>query len=206
MPGPIDRFDRDASATLRSFADAHPGLTGPVVVVTAVAIFGTAASIVLLFRARPRLRGPLAAVAAVLLADVGSHVVGLLWNRPRPFVAMHVSPLFPHAANSSFPSSTVAFVAAVATVAWFAWRRLGQVLAVATFVTAFGCVYVSVHYISDVVVGALIGALAAVVAWAASAGICRLAGARSQLAGQALGDQRLPDEEVGRGDQFGEHR
>ncbi len=150
---------------LRSFADAHPWLTRPVVVVTAIAIFGSVASVVLLCRARPRLRGPLAAAAGAVLAYVGSHAVGLLWNRPRPFVVMRVSPLFPHAADSSFPSSTVA---AIATVAWFAWPRLGQVLAAATVITSFGCVYVSVHYTSDVIAGALIGAAAAAVTWALS--------------------------------------
>jgi undecaprenyl-diphosphatase len=155
---------------LRSFADGHPWLTRPVIVVTAIAIFGSVASVVLLCRARPRPRGPLAAVAGAVLAYVGSHAVGLLWNRPRPFVVMRVSPLFPHAANSSFPSSTVAVIAAIATVAWFAWPRLGQVLAAATVITAFGCVYVTVHYTSDVIVGALIGAAAAAVAWAVSGG------------------------------------
>ena len=58
--------------------------------------------------------------------------------------------------------------AAIATVAWFAWPRLGQVLAAATVITSFGCVYVSVHYTSDVIAGALIGAAAAAVTWALS--------------------------------------
>jgi hypothetical protein len=42
-------------------------------------------------------------------------------------------------------------IAAIATVAWFASPRLGQVLAAATVITAFGCVYVSVHDTSDVI-------------------------------------------------------
>jgi undecaprenyl-diphosphatase len=164
----IDRFDRDITWALRSFADAHPWLTAPVIVMTALAIFGSAASVVLLCRARPRLRGPLAAASAVIVAYAGSDAVGMTWYRPRPFVAMQVSPLYPHSANSSFPSGTVAVVAAVATVAFFAWPVLGRMLAAATVMVAFGCVYVDVHYASDVAVGALAGAVSAAVTWRVS--------------------------------------
>jgi hypothetical protein len=85
---------RETDVPIPSFADGHPWLTRPGIVVTAIAIFGSVASVVLLCRARPRPRGPLAAVAGAVLAYVGSHAVGLLWNRPRPFVVMRVSPLF----------------------------------------------------------------------------------------------------------------
>jgi undecaprenyl-diphosphatase len=135
---------------------------------TALAVFGSAASVVLLCRARPRLRGPVAAISAVTVAYAGSDAAGLTWYRPRPFIAMQVSPLYPHSANSSFPSGTVAVVAAVATVALFAWPVLGRVLAAATAMVAFGCVYVDVHYASDVAVGALAGAVSAVVTWQVS--------------------------------------
>jgi membrane-associated phospholipid phosphatase len=59
-------------------------------------------------------------------------------------------------------------VGAAATVAFFAWPVLGRVLAVATAMVAFGCVYVGVHYVSDVTAGALAGAAAAAVTWRVS--------------------------------------
>ena len=100
----------------------------------------------------------MAAASGAMLAYAGSDAAGAAWYRPRPFAEMHVRPLYPHSANSSFPSGTVAVVAAVATVAFFAWPALGRVLVAATAMVAFGCVYVGVHYASDVTAGALAGA------------------------------------------------
>jgi undecaprenyl-diphosphatase len=145
----------------------------PVIMVTAVAIFGTAACVPLLAWTRPRLRGPLVAGAAVVVGYEASKALQRLWFRPRPFVVMHVRPLFPHGASTSFPSPTVAIVAAVACVAWLAWPALGRVLGAAVLIVAVGCVYVDVHYVSDVVVGALLGAAAGGACWLASAHVPR---------------------------------
>ena len=46
-----------------------------------------------------------------------------------------------------------------------AWRRVGLVFVVGTVVVGFGCVYVGVHYASDVIVGAAVGAVCAAVTW-----------------------------------------
>jgi undecaprenyl-diphosphatase len=103
-----------------------------------------------------------------VLAYVGSGAAGAEWYRPRPFAEMGVRPLYPHSASSSFPSGTVAVVAAVAAVAFFAWPALGRVLAAATAMVAFGCVYAGVHYPSDVAAGAVAGAAAAALTWRVS--------------------------------------
>ena len=157
----------DVAVALRSFADANSWLTVPVIAVTAVAIFGSLAGPALLAIRRPRWRGPLAGYAAAAVAYEVAHVLGRLWPRPRPFIAMHVAPLFPHGTDTSFPSPTVAVIAAVACVAWLAWPALGRVLAIATAVTAFGCVYVDVHWLSDVVAGAALGVAAGWLCWLA---------------------------------------
>jgi membrane-associated phospholipid phosphatase len=157
VPGTIARFDWDVAVALRSFADANSWLTLPVIVITAVAIIGSLATPALLAIRRPRWRGPLAGYVAAAVAYVAADLVGAPWHRPRPFVALHVKPLFPHGANTSFPSGTIAVVAAVACVAWLAWPALGRVLAIATVVAAFGCVYVDVHWPSDVAAGAALG-------------------------------------------------
>jgi undecaprenyl-diphosphatase len=78
---------------------------------------------------------------------------------------MHFTPLFPHAANNSFPSSTTAFIAVAGVIGVLAWRRRGLILVVGTGVVAVGCVYVGVHYVSDVIVGAALGAACGAVTW-----------------------------------------
>lgn len=85
--------------------------------------------------------------------------------RPRPFAALHFVPLYPHPANNSFPSSLTAFVAVAAVVGVLAWGRLGLVFVVGVAVVGFGCVYVGVHYATDVIAGAAIGAACGAITW-----------------------------------------
>ena len=85
--------------------------------------------------------------------------------RPRPFVALHFVPLYPHAPNNSFPSSLTAFAAVAAVVGVLAWGRLGLVFVVGMVVVGFGCVYVGVHYTTDVIAGAALGAVCGAITW-----------------------------------------
>ncbi len=112
-----------------------------------------------------RLRPGVAALLGLGLTQWASHEVGRLTYRARPFVAMHFTPLFPHSPNNSFPSTLTAFAAVGAVIGVLAWRRVGLVFVVGTVVVGFGCVYVGVHYASDVVVGAALGAVCASVTW-----------------------------------------
>ncbi|MFZ2033323.1 MAG: phosphatase PAP2 family protein, partial [Candidatus Dormiibacterota bacterium] len=88
-----------------------------------------------------------------------------LTYRARPFVALHFVPLYPHPPNNSFPSSLTAFAAVAAVVGVLAWGRLGLVFVLGMVVVGFGCVYVGVHYATDVIAGAGIGAACGAVTW-----------------------------------------
>jgi membrane-associated phospholipid phosphatase len=85
----------------------------------------------------------------------------------RPFVADHFRPLYPHGADASFPSALTGYVAVPVIPAWRTWSWVGRVLAACTVVVAAGCVYVGVHYVTDVTAGAAIGLAAGGLAWAA---------------------------------------
>jgi undecaprenyl-diphosphatase len=161
----ISTFLDLSSQALHSFAMAHSWLT-PIV------IWGTAGFIVLcpvgfflMWVWDRRLRPGVAALAGLGLTQWASHEVGQLTYRTRPFVAMHFTPLFPHAPNNSFPSTLTAFAAVAAVIGVLAWQRLGLVFVVGTVVVGFGCVYVGVHYASDVVVGVALGAVCGAVTW-----------------------------------------
>jgi undecaprenyl-diphosphatase len=153
---------------LHEFAAAHAWLTPVVIVATAAALACGA----LLFLAgayrhaeptRMVVAGCLGLVAATLVCKViaNAHPV------TRPFVTFGFDPLFPHARNASFPSSLTAWAAVGAGVALLASRRLGLVLLAGTGMVAFGCVYVGVHWVSDVLAGAGLGLLAGMAAWQA---------------------------------------
>ena len=101
------------------------------------------------------------------VADKLCKYLGSLHYVPRPFVALHFTPLFPHMDNNSFPSSTVAFAAVAAAVIFLPWRPVGSGWCVGTVIIAVGCVYVGVHYIEDVIVGAALGIVCGAVFWLA---------------------------------------
>jgi len=130
-----------------------------------------------------------AAVAAGLSAALGlaaAQVISRLVDRPRPFVA-HPSAvhLFSHhAADPGFPSdhATAAFAIAVALL--LRDRRWGAIVLVAAVVLAIGRVGMGVHYPTDVLGGAALGTLAALVLHAPP--VRRLANRLADLAGRVL--------------------
>jgi|SRR5580704_5759378 undecaprenyl-diphosphatase len=150
---------------LHAFAVAHGWLTPIVIGVTAAFVFLCPILFVLMWGRDRRLRPGVAGLLGLGLTQLAAHEVGRLSIRPRPFVAMHFTPLFPHAANNSFPSSTTAFIAVAGVIGVLAWRRRGLILVAGTGVVAVGCVYVGVHYVSDVIVGAALGAACGAVTW-----------------------------------------
>ncbi|MHB8490493.1 MAG: phosphatase PAP2 family protein [Candidatus Dormibacteria bacterium] len=164
----MQTFIDGSSAALHAFAVAHSW-------VAPLVIWGTAGFIVLcpvgfflLWVWDGRLRPGVAALVGLGLTQWASHEMGRLTYRPRPFVAMHFTPLYPHLPNNSFPSTLTAFAAVAGLIGVLAWRRVGLVFVVGTVVVGFGCVYVGVHYATDVIVGAVLGAVCAAVAWLAA--------------------------------------
>lgn len=110
----------------------------------------------------------LAAMFALLasgLALVVNVAISHAWYRPRPFVdhprTVHV--LLGHVRDASFPSDHVAAALAISIVLLSAHRRLGIVAIVVAVLVGYARVYVGDHYPTDVLAGALVGTLSALV-------------------------------------------
>jgi undecaprenyl-diphosphatase len=144
-------------------------LEDPVTGVLAVAVpLYAAATVGLWVLARPYgfTRWKQAAVAALLsssLALLANQAIAHLWDRPRPFAAHPVAThLFAApSTDPSFPSdhAAAAFAIAVAVLAFS--RPVGAGFAAAATLIALSRVVVGLHYPSDVLAGALVGAAAA---------------------------------------------
>lgn len=87
-----------------------------------------------------------------------NRVVEWAYFRPRPFVAGEFAPRIDVSAiDGSFPSDHAAVVWALAA-AVFAWnKKIGAAFAAAAFLISIGRVLAGVHYVLDIVVGALVG-------------------------------------------------
>lgn len=76
---------------------------------------------------------------------------------PRPFVSLHLTPLFPHAPDASFPSDhTLLGMALAAPFVWRRWR-LGLPLALITIIVGLARVASAVHWPSDIAGSIIIG-------------------------------------------------
>ncbi|HEY0317500.1 MAG TPA: phosphatase PAP2 family protein [Solirubrobacterales bacterium] len=159
--------------TLNDFLFRHDGVEDPLLFYVNVSevLFIAALAIVFLAARGPRLAGwRRASVAAVLSAGVAlaiGKVISEIVDRARPFVAdPHGVHLFAgHAADPGFPSdhATAAFAIAVAIL--LRKRGWGIVALVAATVLSVGRVALGVHYPSDVLAGAALGAAAALLLW-----------------------------------------
>lgn len=111
------------------------------------------------------------AVAAGLSAALGLAVgklISELVDRARPFVAdpggVHL--FSHHAADPGFPSDHATAAFAIATAIFLRNRKWGSVALAAAAVLSIGRVAIGVHFPSDVLAGAALGAAAALVLWA----------------------------------------
>ena len=103
------------------------------------------------------------AALSVFLANLVVKGINLVYFRPRPFAVMEVTRCFYRPTDSSFPSNPATVGFAMATAVYLCHRRAGLVMYGLATAFALARVYCGVHYPLDILGGALIGALTAVV-------------------------------------------
>ena len=95
---------------------------------------------------------------AVLFCNALIKDLSYVYFRPRPFAIETVKLLFYRPSVSSFPSIPVQVAFCFAAGAWYANKHVGKFLIALGALYALSRVYAGVHYPSDVIAGALIGA------------------------------------------------
>jgi undecaprenyl-diphosphatase len=166
-------MDWSVTHALNSFLVAHDGVEDPLVAYVNAAellFVGVLAAVFVLARG-PSRRGArrLAAAAggSAAVALLVAQVVSRLVDRPRPFVvhpgALHL--FSSHAADPGFPSDHATAAFAIATAVLLRDRRWGAVAMVLACVLSVGRVAMGVHYPTDVLAGAALGAACALVLW-----------------------------------------
>lgn len=111
---------------------------------------------------RPVLPIALLAGAVVWGADGIANLLKALTNRPRPYIAMpHLHILIARPSSGSLPSQHTTTAFAGATLLSFLWPKRAPWFFIAAVLIGFSRLYLGVHYPTDVVAGAAIGAASA---------------------------------------------
>jgi undecaprenyl-diphosphatase len=155
--------------TLNDFLFHHDAVEDPIsfYINASEALFAATLVVVFLVAHGPRLaswrRATVAAALSAGLALAVGKVISELVDRARPFVAEpHQVHLFTaHAADPGFPSDHATAAFAIATAIVLRKRGWGIVMLVAAALLSVGRVAIGIHYPSDVVAGAALGAIAA---------------------------------------------
>ncbi|MFN8218405.1 MAG: phosphatase PAP2 family protein [Solirubrobacterales bacterium] len=159
---------------LNDFLYRHDGVEDPLLFYVNVseALFIATLAVIFLAASGARHRSwRRAAVAAVLSAGLAlaiGKVISELVDRARPFVVdsggVHL--FSAHSADPGFPSDHATAAFAIATAIFLRHRRWGIFALLAAAVLSVGRVAIGVHYPSDVLAGAALGAACALALWA----------------------------------------
>jgi undecaprenyl-diphosphatase len=159
--------------TLNDFLYRHDSVEDPLLFYINVseALFVGALVLIFVFANGERLRSwRQAAVAGALsagLALVVGKAISELVDRARPFVidpnGVHL--FSGHAADPGFPSDHATGAFAVAMAIYLRKRSWGVVALLAAALLSVGRVAIGVHFPSDVLAGAVVGCVAALVLW-----------------------------------------
>ena len=109
--------------------------------------------------------GVFVALAAMGFTSWAVQEVSLATERARPFLDHEVNLLFYRPTDFSFPSNSVAAVFGIAAGVFGANRKLGTAMFILGVVLGFSRVFAGVHYPTDVIAGALIGVVIAVLTY-----------------------------------------
>src|SRR5215208_2230938 len=158
---------------LNGFAFHHDGFEDVARFLESIAPLFFAALLAALFLARGKWRsrnarhGVVAAALSAGLALTLAKVLSDVIARPRPFVDHpHAAHLFiKHAADYGFPSDHASGAFAIAVALLLRHRRAGLLALAMAVAISVGRVMVGVHYPSDVLAGAVLGTVCALVFW-----------------------------------------
>ena len=117
--------------------------------------------------------GVIGASAGLGIAQAFVSLTNLILTRPRPFSELPTNLLFYQPTDSSFPANSAAVIFAIAVAIFLVNRRAGAVLLGLAILHSFSRIYVGIHYPLDVLGGAAMGAVAALLIF----GLIKLRGA-----------------------------
>lgn len=101
-------------------------------------------------------------LATLLARGLMTEIIRHFYYHPRPFEFYGFNPLVPES-GASFPSGHMTFLFALAMAVWYTNRKWGIIYFLLAAVVGIARVYVGVHWPYDIVGGAIVGIICAIV-------------------------------------------
>ena len=164
-PNRLTRFDRSVLLWIQKHL-RYPWATRLWRMVTMSCNFGIVwiiGGFILLANKGSRAIGIVAVVALAISSVLTNLLIKPLVNRTRPFDMFNeIFPLIKLPRDSSFPSGHTSASFAFAYICYIMMHnKIGIAIMIFAFMIAFSRMYVGVHYLSDVVVGSIVGIFSA---------------------------------------------
>ena len=109
---------------------------------------------------KTKVLGYMLAFASGGIARGITEIIRLYYHHPRPPFVLHITPLFPET-TYSFPSGHAVFFFGLAMGVYFIDKKLGRLLFVSATVIGVARIIAGVHWPSDIIAGAILGACTA---------------------------------------------
>ncbi len=174
IDGPIGRWDVEAFLWLNSLVGRSDFLDGLIELLVSdylIPVTMALGLVALWFAGRDEASrylnqiGVFVALSTMGLTSWAVQEISLVAERARPFLDHDVSLLFYEATDFSFPSNSVAAVFGIAAGVFGANRKLGLAMFALGAMLGFSRVFAGVHYPIDVIAGALIGPMIALLVY-----------------------------------------
>lgn len=106
----------------------------------------------------------LVALSVILARGILTELIRFIYYRARPFLVLPINPLIAVDNSAGFPSGHAAVFFALAAAVFYLNRKWGIVLLISAAVMGLARVFVGVHWPLDILGGAVVGLLSAVIA------------------------------------------
>ncbi|AMR03669.1 MULTISPECIES: undecaprenyl-diphosphatase [Bacillus] len=164
----FSQFNIDAFRAVNDLGKQYPFLNSTMTFVAEYMVYFLALIIVVYWFTRSNQNRMMVvqAMIAFVIAEVIGKIAGKFHSNYQPFAELpNVNKLVEHAVDNSFPSDHTILFFSICFSFWLVHKKIGWLWITLAFCVAISRIWVGVHYPFDVITGAILGIVSAIIAY-----------------------------------------